>query len=104
MPRTTEAEPKTVQRIGQDIYRDGLMAYWNGQCPMTGITERGLLRASHAKPWKDCETDEERLDVHNGLLLSALWDAAFDKGLVTFSERGRLWFPEILGTRHAPLC
>jgi hypothetical protein len=29
-------------------------------------------------PWSDCN-DAQRLDVHNGLLLSALWDAAFDK-------------------------
>jgi predicted restriction endonuclease len=26
--------------------------------------------------------------VHNGLLLSALWDAAFDRGLVTFDDGG----------------
>ena len=26
--------------------------------------------------------------VHNGLLLSALWDAAFDCGLVSFADNG----------------
>jgi putative restriction endonuclease len=26
--------------------------------------------------------------VHNGLLLSALWDAAFDTGLVSFADDG----------------
>jgi hypothetical protein len=36
-------------------------------------------------PWTDC-TDAQRLDVHNGLLLSALWDAAFDRGLVSFAD------------------
>jgi hypothetical protein len=25
---------------------------------------------------------------HNGLLLSALWDAAFDKGLISFADDG----------------
>jgi hypothetical protein len=30
----------------------------------------------------------QRLDVHNGLLLSALWDAAFDQGLVSFDADG----------------
>ena len=30
----------------------------------------------------------ERLDVHNGILLSALWDAAFDKGLTSFADDG----------------
>jgi len=76
-----------IQRIGQDVFRSALMDYWNGRCPLTGITDPTLLRASHIIPWSDC-TDEQRLDVHNGLLLSALWDAAFDQGLVSFSDDG----------------
>jgi hypothetical protein len=87
LPRTTEAERMVIQRIGQDVFRDALMNYWGGRCPLTGITERGLLRASHIVPWADC-TDAQRLDVHNGLLLSALWDAAFDRGLISFSDDG----------------
>ena len=83
----TEAERLIVQRIGQDIFRAALIEYWGGRCPLTGITELELLRASHIVPWSDCG-DEERLDVHNGLLLSALWDAAFDKGLVSFADDG----------------
>jgi putative restriction endonuclease len=54
---------------------------------MIGITEPELLRASHIVPWTDCR-DAQRLDVHNGLLLSALWDAAFAKGLVSFADDG----------------
>ena len=63
------------------------MDYWGGRCPITGITEPALLRASHIVPWADCD-DAQRLDVHNGLLLSALWDAAFDTGLVSFADDG----------------
>lgn len=96
LPQTTEAERLVVQRIGQDIFRTSLMDYWQGRCPLTGITDRPLLRASHIVPWKDCTTDAERLDVHNGLLLSALWDAAFDRGLVTFSEAGQPEFSPLL--------
>jgi hypothetical protein len=87
LPRTTEAERLVIQRIGQDVFREALMDYWDGHCPMTGITEPGLLRASHIVPWADC-TDAQRLDVHNGLLLSALWDAAFDRGLISFADDG----------------
>lgn len=87
-PQTTEAERLVVQRIGQDVFRASLMDYWQGHCPLTGITDPALLRASHIIPWKDCLTDAERLDVHNGLLLSALWDAAFDRALVTFDDHG----------------
>ena len=89
LPRTTEAERLVVQRIGQDIFRSRLMDYWQGSCPLTGITDAALLRASHIIPWAECESDAERLDVHNGLLLSALWDAAFDRALATFDDQGR---------------
>jgi hypothetical protein len=88
LPRTTDAERLVVQRVGQDVFRQALLAYWGGRCPLTGITDAELLRASHIVPWSECETDEKRLDVHNGLLLSALWDAAFDAGLVGFADDG----------------
>ena len=39
-------------------------------------------------PWPEYESDALRLDVHNGLLLSALWDAAFDCGLISFADDG----------------
>lgn len=85
----TEADRVQKARIGQDRFRSALMDYWNAACPLTGISEPALLKASHIIPWAECQTDQERLNVHNGLLLSALWDAAFDSGLVTFDDRGR---------------
>ena len=85
----TEAERTQKVRIGQDRFREALIEFWNGSCPLTGISEPDLLRASHIIPWAKCETDQERLNVYNGLLLSALWDAAFDSGLVTFDDLGR---------------
>lgn len=110
MPRTTEAERMVVQRIGQDIFRARLMNYWQGYCPLTGISDPALLRASHIIPWAACESDAERLDVYNGLLLSALWDAAFDRALVTFDDEGRPEFAPSLSERaraelrwHSPI-
>jgi hypothetical protein len=110
LPRTTEAERLVIQRVGQDVFRDALMQYWGGRCPLTGITDPALLRASHIVPWADC-SDEQRLNVHNGLLLSALWDAAFDQGLVSFADDGTpLGSPKlspiartVLGLDSAPL-
>jgi hypothetical protein len=99
LPRTTEAERLVVQRIGQDIFRARLIDYWQGRCPLTGITDPALLRASHIIPWVECESDSERLDVHNGLLLSALWDAAFDRALVTFDDAGEPQFSPKLSDR-----
>lgn len=86
----TEADRIQKIRIGQNRFRDALTHYWNGTCPLTGITNPELLRASHIVRWADCESDQERLDVHNGLLLSSLWDAAFDAGLVTFDDYGHV--------------
>ena len=88
LPRTTEAERLVVQRVGQDIFRNGLLEYWDGRCAITGLDLPELLRASHIKPWADCDTDAERLDVFNGLLLAAHLDAAFDAGLITVGTEG----------------
>lgn len=93
----TEAERMVRQRIGQDVFRAALMDYWGGRCALTGIDDPALLRASHIIPWSECKTDAERLDVHNGLLLSSLWDAAFDSGLVTFDDEGLALFSPVLG-------
>jgi len=86
---TTEREATVRQRVGQNLFREGLLALWGGRCAITGLDTPELLRASHAKPWAD-STDIERLDVFNGLLLAAHWDAAFDSGLITISTSGHV--------------
>lgn len=88
LPSTTEAERLVVQRVGQDIFRSRLMDYWDAKCAVTGLAIPELLKASHIKPWRDCESDAERLDVFNGLLLSPNLDAVFDQGLITFDNQG----------------
>lgn len=87
-PETTEREASVTARIGHDRFRAELIAWWQG-CAVTGLVHEALLRASHIKPWKD-GSDTERLDAFNGLLLAAHLDAAFDKGLISFDDEGRL--------------
>nr|MCU0732345.1 HNH endonuclease [Hyphomonas sp.] len=84
----TEVERIVKERVGQGYFRRALMDYWGGRCPLTGIAEEALLRASHIIPWVKCTSDADRLDVYNGLLLAAHWDAAFDRGLVSFGDDG----------------
>ncbi len=86
----TEAERLVKERVGQDIYRDALMNYWGGACAVTDCTLKEALRASHAKPWRDCTSDAERLNVYNGFLLTAHLDALFDKGYISFTNDGLL--------------
>ena len=90
LPRTTEAERLVIQRVGQDIFRQGLLDYWEGRCAITGLAVPELLRASHIKPWAACETDAERLDIYNGLLLAPNLDAVFDQGFIAVSDSGEV--------------
>lgn len=86
----TEVERIVKQRVGQDTFRQALLDYWGGACAVTGVDQPAVLRASHAKPWAVCEDDKERLNVFNGLLLTANLDALFDRGLITFDGDGIL--------------
>jgi putative restriction endonuclease len=84
----TEVERQVRARIGQAGFRRDVMERWGGRCPLTDIGDPDLLRASHIVPWRRCDPESDRTNPDNGLLLSALWDAAFDRGLVTFSDAG----------------
>lgn len=86
----TEVERMVRQRVGQNKFRDAMLDYWGGACAVTGVAVPQVLRASHAKPWAECATDAERLDVFNGFLLSANLDALFDRFLISFDEQGVL--------------
>jgi hypothetical protein len=99
LPRTTEIERLVVERVGQGLFRNGLMEYWQGRCAVTGLAIPELLRASHIRPWAKCETDAERLDIYNGLLLAPNLDAAFDRGFITFADDGSVTISSRLGER-----
>ncbi|WP_415894875.1 HNH endonuclease [Neptuniibacter sp. PT34_22] len=82
----TEVEQVIKGRRGQGKYREGLVKLW-GKCSVTGCKQFELLRASHKKPWRD-SSNEERLDPHNGLLLTPNLDALFDSGMISFDANG----------------
>ena len=92
------------ERIGQNIFRSALMDYWERSCAVTGVKNPTLLRASHIVPWARCESDKERLNVHNGLLLVATLDAAFDAGLISFNENGNIMISEKLSKEDQKAC
>lgn len=89
-PRTAPTGPTvvqrgTAQRRGQSFFRAAVIAAHDGKCCITGISSQALLRASHIVPWS--HDPALRLDPRNGLCLNALHDAAFDRGLITLSDR-----------------
>ena len=92
--KMTEKDSIVKSRIGQGIFRKGLIEYWHGcaisQCPLTW-----MLIASHIKPWRDAD-NQERLDPYNGLLLLPNYDKLFDLGYISFNSKGKIIYSRLL--------
>jgi len=99
----TEREYLRAARIGQGGFRKSLLKRWSGVCPVTGIKNEELLVASHIKPWSAC-TNRERVDASNGILLSALIDRLFDRGLISFADDGAVLVSHRLSISDRKLC
>ncbi len=91
---STERSELIKCRIGQGLFRQKLITYWNA-CAVTGYSATELLVASHIKPWHAC-TNAERLNPFNGLLLTPNIDKAFDAGLITFLANGSICISPLL--------
>lgn len=74
-------------RIGQGLFRSRV-AELELSCRITGINDERFLIASHMKPWSK-STNFQRLDGHNGLLLTPNIDRLFDRGYLSFRDDGR---------------
>ena len=90
----TDREVQAKRRVGQEIFRAILLDIYGSKCCLTGIDIPEVLRASHIIPW--AERANTRLNPQNGLCLSATYDAAFDKNLITFDEKYRLVLSPVL--------
>lgn len=75
-------------RRGQGVFKQNVLLF-EQSCRVTGLRAIDHLRASHIKPWSK-STDEEKIDGHNGLLLSPHIDHLFDRGWITFMDEGQL--------------
>ncbi len=84
----TDVMASAKQRRGQEYFREAVLNNFDGCCGVTALAVRELLIASHILPWG--KHVAERLNVRNGICLSRLHDAAFDRGLVTFDSKLRL--------------
>lgn len=88
-PETTERISQVKSRVGQGAYRKSIMHRWRYQCGVTGFDDPRILIASHIVSWKEA-TNDERLDVDNGILLSPTFDALFDKHFISFENNGKI--------------
>jgi hypothetical protein len=85
----TEKNALVKLRVGQGYFRQHLIKRWGG-CSVTGCADESVLIASHIVPWSKCTTRTERLSVANGLLLTPNLDKLFDRGLISFDDRGKI--------------
>lgn len=75
-------------RIGQYAFRRMILSVYQNRCCITELDIPEVNRASHIIGWS--ERKDTRMDPRNGLCLSATYDAAFDKHLISFDEQFRL--------------
>jgi putative restriction endonuclease len=78
----------TKARIGQGLFRKQVMLV-DPRCRVTGVDDARLLIASHIKPWRDA-SNAERINGHNGIMLSPHVDALFDERLISFEDDGQM--------------
>jgi hypothetical protein len=88
-PTITERSGLVTSRVGQGYFRNQLIEKFDNKCAVTQSKLNKVLIASHIVPWSEA-SDIERLDVNNGLLLSPLYDALFDKHFISFNQSGKI--------------
>jgi len=86
--KETERKYMIKQRLLQSYFRGIVLSSYNNTCCITGINIPEVLRASHITAWSDDKTN--RMNPTNGLCLSATYDAAFDRHLISFDEDYRM--------------
>ena len=75
-------------RLGQGYFRKMVMENYGSKCCVTGLNVPQTLRASHIVAWASDKNN--RMNPENGLCLSATYDAAFDKHLISFDDDYRM--------------
>ncbi|MFD2256315.1 HNH endonuclease [Luteolibacter algae] len=75
-------------RSNQRVFQKMIMKNYCGVCCITGIDVPEVNRASHIIPWS--RRRETRMDPRNGLYLSATYDAAFDRNLLSLDDDYRI--------------
>ena len=89
-------------RVGQRAFRAMVMRNYQNTCCITGLNIPILNRASHIIGW--AERIETRMLPSNGLCLSATYDAAFDKKLISLDENYRVILSKDIQDYYSNQC
>ncbi|MFH7014366.1 HNH endonuclease [Flavobacterium sp. FlaQc-52] len=79
-------------RVNQSVFRQMVLSNYNTKCSISGIDIPELLLASHIMPWS--KNEEHRLNPENGICFSALYDKAFDSGLIGINLNHEIIFSD----------
>ena len=82
-PKTGEKISATTHRIGQGAVRKSALARYQSRCCLCAIDDPRLLVAGHIKGW--AKGEKERGQPENVVLMCALHDGLFGKGLMTLA-------------------
>lgn len=96
----TEVQRLVRTRRVQAFFRAAVLASYEHRCALSDIAVPELLNASHIIPWRADTT--RRADPRNGIALNALYDRAFDRGLICFDEDLRVIVSPRLRTGDIP--
>lgn len=84
----TERQALVQARRGQGLFRANVRLVEKA-CRVTRVDRLEHLIASHIRPWRD-SSNADRLSGENGLLLTPTIDHLFDKGFISFEDRGQM--------------
>ncbi len=90
--------------IRQILFRDAVKKAYSWQCAFSGMQFPDALEACHIVPWAN-STQQQRMDVRNGILLNPLHHRLFDKGYITVTTSYRIvyWDPAGVDREHSKL-
>lgn len=100
--RLTEKLVEQKVRLVQHYFAHDVLQNYEYTCAFCGFAPHtllqsgsGLLRASHIKPWA-VSTDQEKVDMRNGLAACPMHDAAFDRGYLAVEDTYSIVRAEVL--------
>lgn len=97
----TEVVHLVRARLVQSFFRNAVMVSYDYSCALSGIAIPELLNASHIIPWS--VDSSRRADPRNGIVFNALYDRAFDRGLISFDESLKVIVSDKLKSKDPPI-
>jgi putative restriction endonuclease len=86
---TSHIRQSAADLLARSIFRERIRNQANPKCAITGCAVLSMLDAAHILPFKDAD-DEAKIDPDNGILLTPSLHRAWDSGLLSIDNEGRL--------------